>query len=356
MVLGSRWRTWLRVRVPVCALSAVMLSACANGPMEGDPQALRLADEYSTVHPFAEEGVSVFIDALENSPSNPVDVDYFPAGQLGGARDLVELAGSEAVDVTVAAPAYSSDKFPLSTVIDLPGITNSSCVLSDALDPMMSEGGLLFDEYQERGLRPLFMASIPGYEITTANRIVEHPEDVEGLVLRSTGGAIDRSMRELGAAGASMPASEMYEAISKGVVDGTVIGPVSMRPYKLDEVIHYSTRGANVGGITIPYVISESAWQRLGDEQQRTVEQAADTASSSLCAALDEQRQEAEEEMEDQGVVFTDVTEVASTEWADTLAVVQDGWLDEMDSRGLPGHEALDALTTNIGEGHDDAD
>ena len=34
------------------------------------------------------------------------------------SRDLVELAGAEAVDITVAAPAYSSDRFPLSTVID----------------------------------------------------------------------------------------------------------------------------------------------------------------------------------------------------------------------------------------------
>jgi TRAP-type C4-dicarboxylate transport system substrate-binding protein len=311
---------------------------------------LRLADTYATTHPFAVSGVEVFTEQVAKHTGGTVGIEYYPAGQMGTPRDLVELTRAGALEATVAAPAYSPDRFPLSTVVDLPGIATSSCALTHAVEPMLAEGGLLYErEYRARGLRPLFIAAIPGYEITTTSRPVARPEDMAGLVMRSTGGAIDGAIRQLGAAGVGMPASEMYEAISKGTVDGTVISPVSLRPYKLNEVIEYSTRGVNLGAVTVPYVISEKAWDGLTAGEQDALEKAGRAASRSLCGDLDRLRGSSEAEMRKDGITFADVTgEAAGGGWTEALGQVRNSWVRDMESRGLPGREALEELTGNV--------
>ncbi len=321
------------------ALVAVASTAgCARVENPGNP-ALSLADSYSPKHPFGKYGVSVFLDELKE---NGLDTEYYPSGQMGNAEDLASLVSTDNIDIGPASAAYLEDKLPLSSVGDLPMMTTDACVASDSMMDLLDENGILYkEEYEDRGLRPLWVSIIPGYEVMTSNTKVEEPADVRGLLLRSSGGAFDVTMETIGASAVSMSAADTYEAMTRNTVDGTAMPFVSVPSYNLEQVANYSTKGLNLGSVGIPYVISERTWDGLNSQEQDKVTDAAAQAQQSLCDGLNKEKSEAESLMNDAGVQFTPIRGEAKEEWTLELSRAKSDWATSLDSAGLPGTEVL---------------
>ena len=346
----SRWhdsarspRRAVRALGAAVLVSAVgLLSACAGDT--DDTAVLKLADSYATTHMFARYGVEGFIEDVTGPGEGGVEVEYYPAGQLGSARDIVNLAQAGSLEITPAAPSYLSDQLPLSSVTDLPGLAEDSCVASAAFRDLLDEDGVLYqEEYAPRGLRPLWVAVIPGYELMTASRKIETPEDIPGLTIRSSGGAMDTNIESLGAAPVSMTAADAYEALSRHTVDGISFPYASVTPYRLEEVLRYSTKGLNLGSFAMPYVIAEDAWQELTPAQQQRIRTAADDASQRLCDGITEENPASEQLMRDAGVEFTELTDEQIDEFAVHLEPLRSAWAEEFDAAGRPGTAVLEA-------------
>lgn len=344
--LRSRSRRRM-VGISLLALGALTLSSCAEEtttpPTEaGEPGAhLRLADSYAPTHPISAYGAGVFEEEMEEAGHS---VDYFPAGQMGNARDLAHLARSGVIDVAPASPAYLEDELPLSSVSDLPNMTQDACVAADAMMDLLDEDGILYEaEYEPRGLRALWIAIIPGYEVMTADTQVQSPEDVQGQVLRSAGGAFDVTIEAIGASAVSMSAGDTFEAIARGTIDGTPMPYVSAVSYNLEEVANYSTDGLNLGSVGIPYVISEQSWQSLTPAQQDSLQQAAATANQTLCEGLNKDREESKQIIIEAGMNFTEIEGPLAEAWDSVLANVRAEWASSLDDIDLPGTEVLDA-------------
>ncbi|WP_190273515.1 TRAP transporter substrate-binding protein DctP [Crystallibacter crystallopoietes] len=324
------------------ALTGCAAEADAISPAAGQKDdSIRLADSYSTSHPFARHGVSVFLEKMEAAG---FDVSYFPSGQMGSAQDLAALVKSEVLDIGPASAAYLEDQFPLSSVSDLPNMTDDACVASGAMMDLLGEGGILYEaEYRPQGLRPLWISIIPGYEVMTASTQVTTPDDVDGLVMRSSGGAFDVTMEAIGATAVSMSAGDTYEAMTRGTIDGTPMPYVSVASYSLEEVTGYSTDGLNLGSVGIPYVISEETWDALSREQQASVRLASAAASQSLCDGLNEEREAARKKMSDAGVSFSRIEGSDAAAWDAILADVRVTWARSLDKINLPGTNVLSA-------------
>ena len=343
-----------------CAVAGLTaLSACSGDA--SDTPVLKLADSYATTHMFARYGVSGFIEDVTAPGDGEVGIEYYPTGQLGSARDIVNLAQAGSLEITPAAPAYLSDQLPLSSVTDLPGLEEDSCVAAAAYTDVLSEDGILYqEEYEPRGLRPLFVAVIPSYEVMTVSTPVTSPEDVPGLTIRSSGGTMDTNIESLGGAPVSMTAADAYEALSRNTVDGISFPYASVTPYRLEEVLHHSTKGANMGSFAVPYVIAEDAWQDLNPAQQERVTTATEAATDRLCAGIMEENPASEQAMREAGVEFTELTEEQKAEFATHLDPLREQWAEDFDAAGRPGTEVLrayeDALARHQDEAVDEAD
>lgn len=345
-VRHSRWMS--RLTSTVLAIGLLGISGCSAQP-ENDELQLSLADSYAPTHIFAESGVKVFMDEVVEGSSDSVAFDYFPAGQMGTARDLVSLNRSGVLDITPASPAYLADQLPLSSVSDLPGMVEDSCVGARALFDMMSPGGILYEEeYEPRGLRPLWVSVLPSYEILTVSRTINSPQDLRGLNIRTSGGALDSTLEALGAAAVSMPASDAYEALSRKTVDGVAFPFISILPYKLQEVLGHSTKDLNIGAFAIPYVINEDTWDALEPAVQEEIEQAGRDAQASLCSAVNTDTPGAIDTIKDAGVEFNTPGAHGMTEFEEKLAPVRKQWAANMDSIGKPGTEVLRTYEDNL--------
>src|SRR5690606_34767406 len=109
-------------------LKTAAAALLAAAPLLASAQTvLRVADSLPVGHFFAERGIKVWLSDVKKATNNAVDMQYFPAEQLGKAKDMLQLAMSGVADITYVVPSYVSDKMPLMTVSELPGMARSSC-------------------------------------------------------------------------------------------------------------------------------------------------------------------------------------------------------------------------------------
>lgn len=342
MVLPNR--TTLRRSVALL-LTVPLFSSCAPArDVEGGSgevlAEMRVADTYSTKHPLSVYGPQNFEELME---TQGFSVTYFPAGQMGKSRDLAHFVQTGVLDIAPVAPAYVEDEFPLSSVGDLPSEGADACVVANAMMELLEEGGILYEnEFKDRGVRPLWVSVIPGYELVTSFE-VKSPSDVRGRALRSPGGAFDLVIDAIGASPVSMPAAEVYEAMARHTIDGTPTPYISAVSYNFHEVADHMTKGLNLGAVNIPYAINEDTWQSLTPEQQEHVRLSARETQDSLCKAMNEGQQKSVQVIEENGVTFTEINGADREAWDAVLEDVKEKWAQSLDEKGLPASEVLEA-------------
>ncbi|WP_084653122.1 TRAP transporter substrate-binding protein DctP [Nocardioides insulae] len=330
----------------VGVLIAAVLGGCGGPQAEQEAHGatvLRIGDSFPATHPIGVGGVTPFLEYLdEHGPEAGLEVEYFANGQVGDQSDMPALLRKRVVDMAPVSPAYVGTELPLSNVGDLPGLVPDACTGADAVLASMQEGTTLFEEeLAPHGIRPLWVALVPDYELLGTNKPVLTPEQAAGRLLRSTGGVADRVVDEVGAAGVSMPLGELFEALSRGTVDGTVASPVSIASYKLGEVLDFATDGARLGSFTVTFSISETTWDTLTEEQREILLAASRTAQEGVCREMVESGETAVQEMRDQGVELIEIGAAERAQWDAIAEPVREGWAEDLESIGRPGRQVL---------------
>lgn len=339
----------VRIVAALCAVAALALTACAaprDDEQAGGPVTLVLADSFPSSHPVSREGARYLVQRAGELSGGRIRFEYYPSEQLGAPQDFPALVRSGLVDVAMVSPGYTSTQLPLSGVADLPGMSPDACRGALAVEPLLAEDGILTRaDYAPDGLHPLLVGVVPGYEVFTGGgREVRRPSDVGGLQLRSAGGTIDRTVFALGSTPVAMPVTELYEAVSRGTVDGTVLGPLSALPYRLDEAATNVTEGAQLGSFTISYAIAARRWAALEPELRDVLTRAGRDTTRHLCRELDQRTAAARVALAGGGIRFHRLSPGEQRTWAAALAPVRGQWISDMEALGLPGRAVLDDL------------
>lgn len=156
-------------------------------------------------------GFRLFLEKLAvNAPW--IEIDYRGAGDVMSPFVMGEAVSSGAIDMASLPPAYYAEQFPLATALHLPRLEPAdqrSVGLHDWLaDKYRSEFGIEYLGYVTGGVPFQLYVNEP---LTTA--------DLSGLNVRvvQTYAAM---VEELGGTPITLPGSEIYTAMERGVVDG----------------------------------------------------------------------------------------------------------------------------------------
>jgi TRAP-type C4-dicarboxylate transport system substrate-binding protein len=103
----------------------------------------------------------------------------------------------------------------------------------------------------------------PNSAIATAKKPIRKLEDLKGLTIRAPGQA-GEVIKALGGTPAPTPMMEVYDAISKGVIDGEASNFETLFAFKFAEVVKYST---SIWQINHPYpfylVMNKNSYKKL---------------------------------------------------------------------------------------------
>ena len=88
---------------------------------------LRLAESLPAGHVIHELVAKPFMELVTKATNGQVTFQHYPAEQLGKAKDMAQLTVTGVADISYIVPSYSSEKYPLTAVAELPGIFETEC-------------------------------------------------------------------------------------------------------------------------------------------------------------------------------------------------------------------------------------
>ena len=336
-----RLTTTLTRLAALCALAAVPFAAPAQ-------TVLRAADSLPVGHFFAEQGLKFWLAEVRKQTSNAIDLQHFPAEQLGKAKDMLQLAMTGVADIAYVVPSYVSDKMPLMTVSELPGLSMTSCQGTEAF-MKLARGGLLDQkELAPNGVVVLFSAILDPYQ-AYATRKIESLDSIKGLKLRTAGGAQAALVRALGGVPVSMAAPETYEALSRGTIDGVIFPAASLIAYDLPSRLKGATQGVSFGTVVLTYAMSQKRFLQFPENVRAAMLKAGESAARNVCAWLDNSGAANRAKITAAGVSYVKLNDADQRRLTEASNTVSREWAQQLDKRGKPGSEVLEAYIRAIG-------
>lgn len=226
--------------------------------------------------PWLERDAKFFADNVSELTHGDISVKVFPGGTLGSALKVTDTVKSGVATVSHNYINYDYGKDPTTALLagHSSGLTPEEFMLW-----MYKGGGIeLYEQYRKEKFGVVaFPCSILGTEIFLhSNKPVRTFEDFQGLRIRTSGAWAEIASR-LGASTVVMAGSDIYTALERGVIDAAEWGSPEMnRPTGFQEVAKYVILpGIHQSGGVLECQVNEKAWNKLSEENQSLVRQAA---------------------------------------------------------------------------------
>ena len=342
----------MKTRVGKRALRATSFVAllCVSQISAAQQIKLRVADSFPTGHWISVNITKYMMEQVTERTGKKVAFEYYPAEQLGKAKDLLSLTNSGVADIGYVAPGFVGDKMPLSVVGELPLPTSSAsaCPLTMAYWKIARPGGVLDQkEFAPNGVRMLFNIVLPPYQLVNKTRF-STLKDIAGMKIRTSGAPKEFALRKLGAVPIQMPTPELNEAMSRGTVDGALLPIGSVPSYGLDLIAKYFTFGENFGSFVATYVISERKWKTLPSEVQKVMADMGEELSRRGCEMADRQENDNVKKLQLAGVTLVKLPDSDAPAMREIQRSVGKDWAEGLDRRAKAGTEILNAFNAAL--------
>lgn len=325
------------------SLFAVIATVLAPSVNAQDTIKLKLTHPLPATHYLYTEAMKKFTDAVTERTKGRVVFEVYPASQLGS--DHFTALKSGLADVAMVIPSYYADKLPMSAVADLPTLYSSSCEATSKFTELARPGGILQKlEYGPRGIRPFLFNTLPAYSLSTASKKIETLNDVAGQRIWANGSAAGNIIRSLGGVPVRMIASELYDSISRGTIDGIYQSYQSVTQYKLETKVRHTVQGVQLGGGSWMLAMNDKSWDALPQSVRDVFNSVGAEVQYSVCKFMDTEESKNLKQVLAAGVTLTTLSPEQVKLWNAKLNKVTEDWATEMDASGRHGTELLNAM------------
>ena len=139
-----------------------------------------------------------------------------------------------------------------------------------------------------------------------------------------------------------MPIGEQYDALRKGVVDGTVGSPNTLLGWKLAEVTKNSTLLNDVGYVSAMFVtMNPGKWKSLPADVQKVFTEVSRDWVEYTGKEWNRIEIEGFQHGKKVGHTFINLPDQEQARWRKAVQPLQDAYVKAMAAKGLPGKEAL---------------
>lgn len=258
-------------------------------------------DPYAiTAHYFAEE--------LEKAAPGQFDVKFYPNHQLGNDAEMVQGMQFGTLDAGVITGTLIGTIVPAFQLNDLPFLYANSEQAHKVLDG--KAGQLMFKELAKKNVIGLGFSEAGFRNVINNVRPVKTPADLKGLKLRvQPSDMFLDSFRDLGANPVPMPWSDTFTAVQQGTVDGLEIPLAVIYANKYPEVTKYLSLTRHTYN-ALGLLMSEKAWSKLDEAQQKTVRAAAKAAITRQRQTVEANNQSILDKIKAAGMQVNDVDDV----------------------------------------------
>ncbi|ATH77389.1 C4-dicarboxylate ABC transporter substrate-binding protein [Vreelandella venusta] len=315
--------------------SKCLLVAAVTGLVASSVQAstLRMAHFWPGASGVNEDVLQAWADTIAEESNGELTIQMFPAGTLAKPDSIYEAAANGIADIGATAQGYTAGRFPLSQIVELPGIastaTQGACVLQTLYDE-----GHLDAEYEDT--RPLFMFTTGPGGIHTIDTDVQTPADLQGLRIRRPTAVAGEMLENMGASPVGMPAPDIYTSMQRGVIDGLSFPWEGLKGFRVNELVSYHTE---VPFYTLIFVatMNQRAYDSLSAEQQAVIDNNSGMKWAEKAGEVfDRLDVEGKQEAVDAGHTIREIENpLEHPDWQAPLQTGIESYLTQLEERGL---------------------
>lgn len=291
---------------------------------------------------------------LSERTDGRVTVETFPAGTLLSAGDIYDGVTQGVVNVGLDSPAYDTERFSFSSVINQPiGMPNARVASATFLDLLLEYEPEEFSDYVIITAFTTEPAYIQSQSPITA------AADFQGVTLRSSGAAAP-TLEAFGADPVGLSMADVAENLQTGVVSGYISSREVMRDFSLAEQVDYVTDYPFGVSNSFVAVMDRSAFDALPADVQEAILDLRKEMSVFASELHDGENvaKSLEFAKEEHGVEFLEVDESERAQWDETMSTLADEWVANNQGAPFDAQEVLDRMreladehAAEIGEG-----
>jgi TRAP-type C4-dicarboxylate transport system substrate-binding protein len=273
---------------------------------------------------------------VEKRTQGKVKITIFPGGTLTPAPTCYDGVVKGISDLGMSVLAYTKGKFPLTEVIDLPlGYTSGA-----AATRLINQYFAKFKPKEFDEVKVLYLhAHGPG--ILHTKKAVNKLEELKGMRIRCTG-TVTEIVKALGAVPLSMPMGETYDALNRGMAEGSMAPIESLEGWKWGEVVKFTTESFGSAYSTAFFVVmNKEKWNALPADVQKTIDKINAEWIEKTGKLWDEVDKSGREFSLKLGNKIIPLSPQENQRWAAAAGPVLDDYVKRMKEKGLPGEEAL---------------
>jgi TRAP-type C4-dicarboxylate transport system substrate-binding protein len=248
------------------AIAGLLLSAT---PMMAEE--LIMSSWLPPKHPIVVNAFEPWADEVEKVTDGRVTVRIM-AKPLGSPPAHFDMARDGIADVTYGLHSFTEDnRFNRAQLGQFSFLGDDAIKNSEAYWSIYGGQMDAAEEHAGTHILGLFMHG-PGLLHNNKMKI-EKTEDLAGMKIRVPGGYVGNLVTALGATPLFMSSTEVYEKLSRGVIDGVAFTYEAMTAFNLVDHIKYSmTVPGGIYNTTWFFVINEDKWESLSEEDRTAID------------------------------------------------------------------------------------
>jgi TRAP-type C4-dicarboxylate transport system substrate-binding protein len=304
---------------------------------------LKFATAFSPKHTMQRMVFEPWAKKINALTNGQVEVTFFPGGALGKAPEHYALVEKGIADIVYIIHDYTPGRFPMTNLFELPFMGKSAEDFAKAMWQTYEKFPEFRKEYEPVKVLALW-AHPPGTFFTT-KKPIRTTDDFKGLKFRTSSPFVTKALKGFGAAPVSLPVTEAYTALERGVVDGTVFPYEAIWVFKMADLIKYASR-ADFYTMTMTVLMNKRKWASLPPDIKKVIEENSGMAMSLACGiAFDKAEAFTRKKCLEKGIEEFILPDSEIDKLKALSGPLRAGWVKDMAAKGLPGQTVLDEAT-----------
>ena len=292
--------------------------------------------------------ITPWCERIAKESNNKMKCQLYPSMQMGGTpAQLYDQARDGVADVVWTLPGYTAGRFPSVEVFELPFMMQDPEGTSKAVWDYV--GQYASDEFKD--VKPLAFHVHGDGVFHMVKKPIKTQADFKGLKLRAPTRQTNKFIALLGATPVSMPAPQVGDALSKGVIDGAVVPYEVMPALKIHELVkfHSETDPAEPAFYTSVFIfaMNKAKYDSLPPELKKVID---NNSGQTLSGMAGKAFREADAEGK-KLVAANTINVIPKSElenWKPLGQKLSDAWVSDMNGKGQNGKQMLDGAKALI--------
>ena len=307
----------------VVGVMAAAFIGCSSG--QSDPVTLTLGYPFPAKHPLRLQVLEPWAADVLAATDGAVTIEFHADQALSPAAETYSNVVEGGQDIGWALQGYAPGRFPITEVIEMPFVFNSSSQATGTLWALYEEFELLRNEYSDVKILGIWTTG-PG-DLWLREGVATTTADIAGLTLRSPGPVQASVISALGANPVNMAAPDLRGALVAGEIDGLLTVDTALANHNLTDVLESGTEcGCYV--LASFLVMNLDAWNNLSEDQQAAIEDLSGKKLSNAAAMFfDRGSLTAAERNAEAGIIKVLLDDDQLDQWKEATSSVVDDWV-----------------------------